>query len=405
MADQTKKLVFEQTLQASPELVTAAFTNATALREWLSDVATVDPKPGGRFYLAWNSGDYTSGAYLRHVPGKEVAFSWLGRADAGPSQVEVTVSGHDDHAHLTLRHMGLGSGEAWEATVASLERSWKEALENLVSVLEVGEDLRFTRRPMLGITLSNTDVDSGSSDETEAKGVQIDGTLEGMGADAAGLRGEDIIVRMAKTPVSNWASLSEALDGYRSGDRVEVVFYRKGERLTVEMELSQRPLPKIPESADDLADAVESSYKQTDAELAAALDGITEAEAAARPGKDDWSPREVLAHLIHGERGNFRWLNELIGGHEPWADTFGDNEQAPVDATLAVYATVADLVEALQRAQAETVALLRVLPDSFVQRRGSYWRVAHNFLQPPFHHRVHIEQIKAARAAEQVPEA
>ncbi len=334
-----------------------------------------------------------------------MAFSWLGKADAGPSQVEVTVSGHDDHAHLTLRHTGLGSGEAWAATVASLEGGWKEALENLVSVLEAGEDLRFTRRPMLGITLSNTDVDSGASDEAEAKGVQIDGTLEGMGAEAAGLRGGDIVVRMAKTPVSNWASLSEALDGYRSGDRVEVVFYREGERQVVEMELSQRPLPEIPDSADELADSVEAGYEQTDAELAAALDGITDEEAAARPGPDEWSPREVLAHLIHGERGNFRWLNELVGGHEPWADTFGDNEQAPVDATLAVYPTVAELIAELKRAQAETVALLRALPDSFVQRRGSYWRVAHNFLQPPFHHRVHIEQIKAARAAEHVPEA
>ena len=43
-----KILKFETYIPARPEQVFYAFTNASALREWLCDLATVDPRPGGR---------------------------------------------------------------------------------------------------------------------------------------------------------------------------------------------------------------------------------------------------------------------------------------------------------------------------------------------------------------------
>ena len=54
-------LTFEQTIQAPIDQVYRAFTNATALREWLCDTATVDARPGGRVYLAWISNYYRRG--------------------------------------------------------------------------------------------------------------------------------------------------------------------------------------------------------------------------------------------------------------------------------------------------------------------------------------------------------
>ena len=56
-------LRFDQAINAPPTQVYNAFTNATALKEWLCDVATVKPKPGGRMYLAWNDGYYCSGEF------------------------------------------------------------------------------------------------------------------------------------------------------------------------------------------------------------------------------------------------------------------------------------------------------------------------------------------------------
>jgi uncharacterized protein YndB with AHSA1/START domain len=38
-----QKLIFEQYIQAPISQIYLAFTNSTALREWLCDIATVDP--------------------------------------------------------------------------------------------------------------------------------------------------------------------------------------------------------------------------------------------------------------------------------------------------------------------------------------------------------------------------
>ena len=79
MSEQT--LSFTQQVKAPAEVVYRAFTNATALREWLCDVATVSPHPGGRLYLWWTSGFYTSGSFTQAEEGKKVAFSHV-QADA-----------------------------------------------------------------------------------------------------------------------------------------------------------------------------------------------------------------------------------------------------------------------------------------------------------------------------------
>ena len=61
MSSQT--LSFKQLVKTSPENAYRAFTNATDLRRWLCNVATVVPRPGGRLYMWWNSGYYTSGEF------------------------------------------------------------------------------------------------------------------------------------------------------------------------------------------------------------------------------------------------------------------------------------------------------------------------------------------------------
>jgi len=51
---------------------------------------------------------------------------------------------------------------------------------------------------------------------------------------------------------------------------------------------------------------------------------------------------------------------------------------------LAVYPTVADLLAELRRSAAETRAMVAALPDSFVARKGSYWRLpASSWSCPP----------------------
>lgn len=79
-------------VHAPLKLTYRAFTNATSLREWLCDVATVDPHAGGRIYLWWRGDFYSSGHYLELDEGKRVKFRWFSNTDPAPTEVTVSVS-------------------------------------------------------------------------------------------------------------------------------------------------------------------------------------------------------------------------------------------------------------------------------------------------------------------------
>ncbi len=76
---------------SDPRQVYRAFTNATVLREWFCDVATVSPNAGGRIYMAWDDGYYTSGSYLVLKEFKAVAFTWFGRGEPRETRVSVRI--------------------------------------------------------------------------------------------------------------------------------------------------------------------------------------------------------------------------------------------------------------------------------------------------------------------------
>ncbi|UCH59570.1 MAG: SRPBCC domain-containing protein [Anaerolineales bacterium] len=396
----TQSLNFSRTIDASPAEVYRAFTNSTSLREWFSDVATVDPKPRGRFYAAWNSGFYACGEYTELTPNEKAVFTWQGRHEPGQTSVEVTIRAQDGTCIVELVHAGLGSGAEWSQMVAEATKGWQGALKNLASVLETGQDLRFMRRPMLVIGVSDFNAEIASQFNIPVpEGVRLDTTLESMGAHAAGLRKHDVIISLAGHPVSDFASLDAAVQNYHADDTVEVVFYRGPEKKSVDMVLSRRPLPDIPTTAQALADF----QRKRDADIQSDLDefftGVSDAEASYKPDPDDWSIKEVLAHLIQGEHYWQFWMVELMGGCEAHHDGWGGNNPTQVAATASIYPTLQDMLVAFQRARDETIALLARLPENFVAQKGSFWRLAFSVADDPFHHRVHMDQMKAALAA------
>lgn len=396
----TQTLSFTQLVEAKPSEVYRAFTNATALREWLCDVATVIPHAGGRLYLWWNSGYYASGEFLEAESDKKLVFTWLGRGEPGSSQVQVTFSEQDGGTQVTLEHSGLGIGEDWSRTLGAVESGWKRGLENLASVLATGEDLRFTKRPMLGILIGEFNPEIAKElGVPVANAVRLDGVVDNMGAKAAGLQANDVIVRMAGIPTVDWDSLTFALQKHRAGDKVEIIFYRGKEKKTAMMELSHRPIPDITFSTQELATRVRKIYAEMYAEIEKFLAGVTEEEGSFKPDPDEWSIKGNLAHMIHGERGYQSWITDLIGGYERVADDYGGNIHAYIDATLAVYPSIPDLVSAYKRASSETVELLARLPEDFLGRKSGYWRVAYASLEEPYHFHGHIDQMRAALEA------
>ncbi len=398
MSPEFNSLKFQQSIQAEPKVVYRAFTNSTDLVNWLSNVATLSAEEGGRLYLWWNTGYYTSGEFTKLEPKEKIQFTWHGRGEPATTEVEVRLTAQDEGTLVDLEHHGIGSGEGWQKVREEIESGWQTGLENLASVLETGEDLRFTRRPMLGIIVDEFNEDIASEIGVPVtKGIRIGNPIEGMGAEAAGLQNNDVIVGMAGKPVTDFSSLTNALQSYRSGDKIPVVFFRGEDKKQVEMELSGRPLPEIPKTAGGLARAVEKKYEEMGSTLAGFFAEVTEEEATHKPSPEVWSAKENLAHLIHGERGWHTQIDEEVGGYRAHYDDYGGNLDARVQATLAVYPTSQDMLAEFKRSCAETVAILARLPDEFLEeRKGAYWSLAYNLLESQYHFEGHLEQMRAA---------
>ncbi len=398
MTQNTQSFEFNQTIQATPAQVFFAFTNASALKEWMCDIATLTPRNGGRIYLAWNSGFYAAGEITLFEQDKAFAFTWLGRGEPAPTLVEVELTSDDDKTHVKITHRGLGIGETWESMIREVEEGWPTSLENLASVLENGPDLRIVLRPMLGIVPS--DFDKHIAERLGApvsEGLRLDEVIETMGAYAAGLRQDDVIVEMDKRAIVDFASLANALAGHRAGDQVEVVFYRGAQKHQVLMELSRRRLPETPASVEVMAEIIHQRYDQLQSQLDELLEGLGEAEAAHKPAPDQWSVKEVLAHLIHGERDGQEYVTEQVGRQVRWADDYAGNLALRTNATLAAFPTLAELRAELKRMYCESAALYANIPADFPQQhKGAWWGMSYYANEPPYHEQGHIEQMRLA---------
>jgi len=390
----------ETFVQAPLKSAYRAFTNSTSLREWLCDVATVDVHPRGRMYLWWRGDFYSSGHYLAIEENKSVKFRWYASIDPAPTEVNVVFTEKDGGVHVRMDHE-VPSDESWKKMAEGFRENWEYSLRNLKSVLETGIDLRIAERPMLGIF-------PGDFSEEQAvalgvpvrEGLRLDGLVDGMGAQHAGLQKNDVLVGMAGKPITNdFNSLPNAIEGKKGGDVIEVVFYRGAEKMTVNMELSKRPMPDVPFEPAELAKRARALYEPALAELEKCFEGYTDEQAMKRPEANEWSALETVAHLIHGERFNTNYLSNLVDGYEPTTDGFGSNVNASVEATMRANPSIRGMLDELRRISEEYMIYVELLPKEFVANKGSYYRLGQGLLQANFHLNGHTEQIKAALEA------
>lgn len=387
-------------VKAPVKYVYRAFTNSTSLREWLCDVATVDPHPNGRMYLWWHGDFYSSGHYLELEENKKIVFQWYSSNDPDSTEVTVTLVETDGTTNLKLDHAVPDDG-SWIMRATEFLEYWEESLQNLKSVLETGIDMRIANRPMIGIL-------PGDFTEEQAKvlgvpvhdGLRIDGVVEGMGAEAAGLQKDDVIIRMAGKPITReFSSLLNAISGKKGGDTVEVVFHRGHEKKTIAMKLSRRTMPELPFDPAELAKRARDIYEPALAEVEECFKGINDKQATKRPDLAEWSALEIIAHLIHTERFNSTFLASLIAGYELTADGFGSNVTPQMEATVKANPSVKLMLDLLRRTVEEVLLFTELIPEDFTANKGSYYRYAYNLLQPSLHITSHIQQIKDVLAA------
>ena len=387
----------EKYIQAAPAEVFLYFTNSTALRDWFCDVATTDPRVGGRMYLWWNGDYYTSGEFLKLKQNELVSFSWFGRGEPHATQVDVSLKKKKAGTLLKLAHRKLGGNSKWGEIGKGYKKEWAKALENLTSVLENGADLRITTRPMLGIYTD--EFNAGIAQKLGVpitQGLRLSGVIEGLGAQKAGLISDDVITSLDGHEITGAATFSLYMKNKKAEDKVEVTFYRCAEKKTTSMTLFGRPIPPTPISGLELSKQVEPVYKQYESEIELLLIAASEEVCAKKPAPAEWSANEVLAHLIHSELGWQNVMTEIMGGHESMYDDWGGNIQAHIDGTVATFTTKAELFNELKNHDAETLNMLIHIPSDFITHKGKFWKLAFQANQNSYHLQSHLEQMRSA---------
>jgi len=383
----------ETIVEATVQHAYRAFTNGNSLREWLCDVATVQAKVNGRIYLWWRGDCYSSGHFLRLEKNKNIVFRWQSNTDVAPSTVSVNFHEKDTKIYIQLSH------DYENGTIPEISQTgWTEHLVNLKSVLETGIDLRLANRPLLGIIGgSYSQEKDGTLDIPIKEGVRIIEVVHGMGAKKSGLQKDDVIVEIAGQQITHDGdTLTDAIRQYKAGDKVEITYYRGHKKKTLKLELGRQTMPKVPFDPLELSRQSRELYESTLVKLEKCFDNYTDEQALKRPSPMEWSALEVVAHLIHNERNNSIYLSSLINGFEPFYDGFGENVLAQVEATVRANPSIKMMLFNLRRTVEELLAFTELIPPSFTENRGSYYRFGYGLLLPHFHLSTHIDQIKSA---------
>jgi membrane-associated protease RseP (regulator of RpoE activity) len=279
--------------------------------------------------------------------------------------------------------------------VEQAEKGWSVGLENLQSTLKTGIDLRLARQPFLGIYPALLDAERAAKENIAVdRGIYLNGTVEGTGARAAGLGAGDVIVALDGAETPGFQELNAVLRAHRAGDVIDVELVRGQNRETVQMTLGERPRADVPDTAQELAERVAEQYRQTDVELKAALEGVTEGEAEQCPAEGEWSVKQVLAHLSISERDLQSFLASVA--LDGWLDG-GQGNPAIIPGRLAAVVAVTPTVDGLLARfladEAETVAFVRGLPKEALTHKARYYRISQFLAYLSLHLQVHIEQI------------
>lgn len=391
MTTEEHNLEFTHMIQVTPAEVYYAFTQATAWEQWCCDLAHVEPQPGGHLYLC-TEGYCACGVYTALEENRRVAFTWHG-VDEPPTLVEMTLEAHGDGTQMTFAVTNQGTPEAWEEKVGTFEKAWSRALENLHAVLETGAGVQ--RRPMLGV-MGGQDLTPEIATQLGIpvnEGFQIFEPVEGMGAVAAGLQKDDVIVEIEGHPIPTAAAAGPVLENYQAGDRVDIVFYRGSERKGTTLELSARPLPQVPPTAQALAEALRNIYAQQITTLNDFVADLPESRLAWTLDAIKWSVKHVIAHLLTTERAIHEWLARLQFGLN--TNFWASHDETWVRAIADSYPTTVALLETLQQAQTETLNIVATLPEAFVAHKGTYTQMGMTVLQGlPYHTGIHFDQIR-----------
>jgi uncharacterized protein YndB with AHSA1/START domain len=146
-------------IDAPPERVFRALTDADELSSWWTSSAESDPRTGGEYVLRFEFEDEArnhtySGQYEEVVADKRVRYPWNGVF--GETTVEFALGPSNGGSELRLTHTG------WSADAANARQAhdegWRFFLDNLERYLTGGED----GRAAMGMKTSSAGASTGA---------------------------------------------------------------------------------------------------------------------------------------------------------------------------------------------------------------------------------------------------
>jgi uncharacterized protein YndB with AHSA1/START domain len=374
MANDQNTLKFTCSVKAPVANLYYAFTKRSGWNDWFCEGVDGDAHKHGQIFLTWKMGKSAGLQFTTLKENQQVAFNWFGSRDKHPSEVNVKFKDQGEATEVVVEHRGLSADQ-----VEPMTKMWEEGLENLKSVFEEGIDQRTFARPMLGVMVEDmvTPEIAKVKNLPTDHGMLISDTLKGMGANAAGLLGGDLIVEVSGVKIKDFGSMDKVISSRKAGDFVEMHYLRGKEKHVAQVELTLRPMPEIPPTAQGFSEKMSDIYKSANAKIDEIIEGVTEEQAEYRPKPGEWHAKETFAHLIATERDFYTWAATLVHGSESYGWT--DRVPARLKSIQVVYPRVLDLRRELGNAQQEGVVFVGEIPKEFVIRKSSYMRLVNSF--------------------------
>lgn len=137
-------------IDASPERVWRALTEAEELERWFPLEARVEPGEGGSIFMSWQNEYAGESEILTWDPPTLLRISW-GWAEEGPIQVtEYRIEAKGGGTHLRVVTSGFPADAQWDEWVEGTNRGWRFELGSLKHYLERHEgrdrDVIYLRR-------------------------------------------------------------------------------------------------------------------------------------------------------------------------------------------------------------------------------------------------------------------
>jgi hypothetical protein len=385
-----KKLNLTQQIETTLSYAFYSFNNKSGWMEWFTYKAYGYAKKNAVMRPYQEVEGNFAFYFTTEEANQRIAFDFIDLETKHTSQVEVSFEEESGRVTISLEHRGIP-----EEQFENYKKLWEKGLANLKTVIEEGKDPRMWDRPYLGITMKKwlTPEIAREKNLPVEYGLHLDSVFSGSGSEKAGLQKGDIIVNIAGTEMVDHKVFMILWETLKPGDVVSLSYYRGTDRYDVEVELSGYPLPEPPSTAHDFAEQIERFQRGALKRIEQILEEYNEAQAAFRPGANEWSAQETLAHLIAYESDIQTWVSTMVTGCEEFPCSAS---HAPrIKSLLSLYPTVEELLEELGRRQKETAALLLEIPAEYVNRKGSFYRLATDLnFEVRKHYKGHIAQIR-----------